>query len=299
MTQFQPANSVEEITDVDLKRGMPSGFRSVRNMTLGLSIEKVAPNGPSIADIITEIKKMDFGRTTQADDKWDCEERAIWGMFHIRHKFPGCPVGIAEGKATVGSINNLDHAVLVLWDKEFKHQFVDPAQVGKAVTFSEIVRIFALPTAADNQPDAVELLKKLNLPRLKDNQYINHDAKYWIYPKTTDARNGVIDYLWNAFYEKDCPNIDKSAAAHDEVGDTSYWKAADTAFWAFAHVRRVFEGCAIGVAFGTPKKEGITKAVNIILTKNGNKIEPIYWDALPQNKKIVDVADFTPNKIFF
>ena len=128
-------------------------------------------------------------------DVWDCSERAIWCIMHIRHMFPGIGIGMVEG-----TISNEDHAVVIVWDKDLKPTYIDPQQIGKPVNFSDIVRITAFPVAPDSQAeDTVEPLKTLNLPRRKDNQMVSWDKQYWIYPQET-----ILDYLKNAKYEKLC-----------------------------------------------------------------------------------------------
>jgi len=294
-TSFRVPNHEAIVSPGDIKNDYLNlaGFGSIASMTTGLNAGKVAPNGPTYDKVIEYMREIDFGANKQKDNEWDCVDRAIWGIAHVRHRFPGCPVGMAEGLASVGTIVKQDHAVMVIWDKDFKYHYCDPIQLGKEVTFhNKPTRIIALPFASEGENDTVEPFTKLNLPRLQNGNYVRWDTEYKIYPETTNDRNGVKDYLWNEVYEKNCISLN----AHTSVGDLSYWKAADAAFWTYTHVRRTFPGCAIGVAFGKPEDDKKSKVVNLIFVKKEKKITPVFWDPLPQNKISVS---FTPNRFFF
>lgn len=274
-------------TPDDLKSCL--GFFKVREMTTGLNTDKIALKMPSIEEISAEIGKLDFGGFTQIWNLWDCSERAIWCVMHIRHMFPGIAIGMVEGKATVGTIKDEDHAVMVVWDKNLAPTYIDPQQIGKSVTFSEIVRITAFPIAPDGQADTAEPFKTLKLPRLKNGQIVCWDTQYWIYSAET-----ILDYLKKAEYENQCA----SYFSHFIIkGEKNSWKSGDQAFWAYTHVRRAFPGCAFGVAFGTPKKPNDPEVVNLLFTENGGKIEPIYWSParMSRNRKQVD---FKPTRVF-
>jgi hypothetical protein len=292
-TSFQIPDSLATVSPDDIIRDCltPAGFKSVANITTGLRTKKVAPGGPTIDQIVEYLRSVDFGG--QEINNWDCADRAIWGIVHARHRFPGCAVGMAEGNASVGTICNADHAVMIIWDRDFKYRYYDPLLPENEVTFHPApIRIIALPLAIEGESDTVEPFTKLHLPRLQSGSYVRWDTQYKIYPTKTNERNGVVDYLWNAVYEKNCVSLN----AHTSKGDLSYWKATDAAFWSYSHVRRIFPGCAIGVAFGKPADDTKSTVVNIIFSKDGKKIKPIFWDSLPQNKMEVS---FTPNRIFF
>jgi len=276
-------------TTDELKGSLGHAFFKVSEMTTGLGVDKVEPNGPEVQEVIAEIGKLDIGNLKQIPNIWDCTERAIWCIAHIRRMFPGFAIGMVEGIASVGTIVNEAHAVLVLWDKNFEPTLCDPQQIGKTVTFSKIVRITAFPFASDDQDDTVEPIKAAHLPRLKDGQLVHFDSLYWIYPTKT-----ILDYLKKAIYEDECPSYFSHLTIH---GDRDKWKAADAAFWAYAHMRRKFPGCAIGVALGKPKSAKDPVVVNLIFTKKGDIIEPIYWRParLPKNRKPIE---FDPTRIF-
>jgi hypothetical protein len=281
----QIPSSLKKVTPDEIK---PTGFTSA-NPTTGLNKDKVAPNGPTIPSIVQYLSNVDFGATTdQKNNEWDCVDRALWGIAYARQKFPGIAVGMAEGVASVGSINNGNHAVMILWDKDFNYLYHDPLQPGKPVTFNSIERIFAFPFGSDGQIDTVDPLRKLMLPRIKDNNYVHWDTEYQIYPKTTDDRRGIEDYLSYAVYDPKC--IDLNSINLD------YWKAADAALWSYMHVRRHYKGAAIGLAFGVPDDPNKSKVVNLIWTLEANKIKPVFWDPNPKFKMEVG---FTPKRVFF
>lgn len=275
------------VTPDELK---PSGFISVTSTT-GLNIAKVAPNRPTIPSVVQYLSNnVDFGNTTeQKNNEWDCVDRALWGIAYARQKFPGMAVGMAMGKASVGSIKDADHAVMIIWDGN-NYLYHDPLQPGKPVTFTSIQGVFAFPFGADGQKDIIDPLKSIILDRMMDNKYVHWDTEYKIYPTKTADRRGIEDYLTYAVYDPQCINLDAI--------DLNYWKAADAALWSYMHVRRHYKGAAIGIAFGVPQDPNKSKVVNIIWAwdPNTKKIKTIFWDPLPQFKMEVG---FTPKRIFF
>lgn len=286
----------EPKTPSELASSLPGlGSGSVKEMTTGLNKNKIEPNGPDIREVEVEIKNMGMRKRFHMDNVEDCTERAIWCMAHLRHMFPGIPIGMVEGKMSVGQLVDKDHAVLVVWDKDLKPNYADPQQVGDPVTISpsDIKRITSIPFASDDQPVTqlepfISIGGRLGVPK---KQYVHWDTEYWIHPF-----DDIKKYLKEAKYENNCEGM----PAHNVIrGDLStYWKNTDSAFWAYAHLRRNFPGCAVGIAYG--KAGGATGVLNVIFTENKGSIKPVYWfqPRFPPNRR-GEVSNFIPEWVLF
>lgn len=281
------------VSGVPYKSLEPGDFSEIgENCTTGLFAQRVNPKIKP-TDIIEYLKTLNFGLDRQIDDIWDCSERALWGIVHARHKFPGCAIGLAEGKNS----KKENHAVIIIWESDLKkYIYFDPLSPQKNADFGSEVRIIAFPFNALESSEPVEIIGK-SMSRIKDNNYVSWDAKYNIYP-LTDAknRNGVLDYLSTPLYDKYCVDL----PAHPSVNEAdfkNYWKDLDRAFWSYMHVRRQYDGCAIGVAIGDPEPKK-SHFVNIIWTekKEGENHKYIFWDPSPEIRNIVS---FKPKRIFF
>ena len=295
MTNGIPA-SFGPVRDSDLP--VPNGwFQASVNVTSGLNAGRLNPNGPKAGEVVLYLNTLDFGLENQKDDIWDCSERAIWGIAHARHRFPGCAIGMAEGKGQIGSVSGKDHAVIIIWDKELtRYIYWDPLYPNTTPYKFDPnpVRIVAFPFGADGQVDTAEPIKSLHMSRIKDKNYVSWDANYWLYPLTTADHRGVKDYLFGVRYDSNCVDINSHSGA--SVGDIGeYWRDRDRAFWAYIHVRRDYPGCAIGVAFGDPATDYST-VVNVIWYKDGNETKRLCWD--PWKREDVTTS-FKPRTLFF
>jgi hypothetical protein len=264
-------------------------------MTTGLNQNKIAPDRPGIAEVKDEIKKMGMRKRFQVDDVEDCTERATWCMAHIRHMYPGIPIGMVEGTMSVGQLVNERHAVLVIWDKDLKPNYIDPQQIDNPVTISpaNIKRITSIPFASPDQQNTppepfVSTGARLKIPK---KQYVHWDEKYWIYPFDT-----IKSYLLLADYEDNCEGMPAHRVKRGDI--ETYWKNTDSAFWAYVHLRRKFPGCAVGIAYGMSGKD--TGVLNVIFTENSGKIKAIYWfqPRFPKESR-GEVSNFNPNWVFF
>jgi hypothetical protein len=209
---------------------------------------------------------------------WDCVDRALWAIAHTRHRFPGLPMAIAEGKGTIGDLKDQDHAIVILWSKKDQNSpaeyvYYDPVRkiydIDKKNDFGTIRRIIAMPIT--NRP-APNTIPPLNLiPDDIIGHSITMDEYYDIYPLNTPDKKGVLDYLENEMQDK-C--IDQKH--HDGAGafEMKKFGAADRALWNKVHIRRSYPGCPVSVALGNAK-DGKSKAVNMIWT--GPK-DRVIWD---------------------
>lgn len=291
----QETRPYESIEYEDL---IPSGLkRAPIKATNGLDLKGVNTRGPSADDIVKYLRTLNFGLGNQAEDKWDCSERALWGIIHARHRFPGIAIGMAEGKGQVGSMAGRDHAVIIIWEREFKkYIYFDPLypDINVYQFDSEPLRITAFPSGPDGQKDEIRPINKLD--RIRDSNYVSYKTRYWLYPRKTSDRKGLLDYLSVPKYEISCIDL----RGHQWIDGESfrkYWRDEDWAFWAYIHVRRVYEGCAIGVAYGD-KADGKSTVVNVIWYRDGEEIKRLYWNPSPLERR--EVTDgFTPRKLFF
>jgi hypothetical protein len=289
----EPKNLPEKKPE-SLGSSILGGFSSVAEMITGLDKNKIAPDGPSIEEVKKEIKKMGLRKRFQVDDVEDCTERATWALAHIRHMYPGIAIGMVEGTMSVGQIVDKRHAVLVVWDKDLKPNYIDPQQIDSSVDISldKIKRITSIPFALDAQEDTniepfASIGRRLVRPK---KQYVHWDARYWIYPTNT-----ITDYLKKADFENNCEGMHAHNVKRGNI--EAFWKTTDAAFWAYVHLRRDFPGCATGIAYGT--RNGKPGVLNLIFTENDGRIKPMYWMQARLAKNRGEILDFLPEIVFF
>jgi len=276
------------------------------NVTTGLNEGKIFPMAKD--RVIEYLSKLNYG--VHWPEFWDCEDRAFYGVAHARRMFPGIPIGVAEGIALEGPAEGQDHAVIILWYKNGKdtldHTFFEPllknnkkfGEVKFPKTYpSPPVRITAFPSDT-KRPDIKDTIPPLNkYTRLKDRS-VAFDNKRLLYRTRTDDGLGILDYLENKIYEKECPDIANHTVANQAALDL-FWKDADKALWSCVHVRRAYPGMPIGVAIGKPV-EGDATAVNILWYREGDKengaIKMLYWD--PQEGDKGAIVKFEPRVTF-
>jgi hypothetical protein len=293
-----------KIPEVDESKLYPDGFSQIGAIgaaaTTGLDSSRVKPNGPSADEVINFLKVLNYAPLQSIDNDWDCSERALWGIIHARRKFSGCAIAMAEGKGP--AVNGEDHAVIIVWDRGLQtYRYWDPLFKDNDkgdYKFGPIARIIGFPGGGTPAKDPAPI-KDLNMSRIQSGNFVSWDTKYKLYPLTTPDRKGVLDYLGAAVYDKagGCDNfVAHQGGAVDGV-DT-YWRDADRAYWVYMHVRRQYRGCAIGVAFGEPKKAGISRVVNVLWHGTENDIKRMFLDPAPKNRN-KDVTDAFDPKMFF
>jgi hypothetical protein len=302
--QTSSADSIpEEHAAGDLP--LPKNLRSIGECTSGLNIDRVNPNSPKASEIIQYLKTLNFDVGKQIDNKWDCTERALWGIVHARRKFPGSPIGMAEGIAQIPAIKGQHHAVIIVWEKDGK-SFIywDPLLPNKddgSYPFDPNPnRIIAFPFGSDDQKDIFPPMRN-NMARIRDNNYVQMETNYTLYPLKTQDRTGVLDYLLKEEYEYCADHHPDKEKEKKDRNFKEYWRDRDRAFWAYMHVRQKYLGCAIGVAFGDPAKDH-SVLVNVIWYKEGTKILYKYIDPAPEFKLENDkdvTNSFKPRMMFF
>jgi len=259
------------------------------------------PNIPPTNTVVGYLKSLDFDR--YVEDFYDCEDIAFWGMAHARHRFPGCPIGVASGTAPDGHpYAGQRHAVIIVFHsvggKIQPGIFWEPRgpsgqPIGKIDDLRALKSVVSFPIGAGKGPDTVPPLDTLE--RL-DDQVLLFDETRMIYPL-----QNVLDYL-----KKECSKrvgqfrCDENHKIFGPARDdfNGKWRHYDQALWAFAHVRRDFPGCPICVAIGD-RVDGKSFSVVVIWYCEGDKegadLKYMYWDPDPDvNKKV----DFKPKMIF-
>lgn len=169
----------------------------------------------------------------QIDIYYDCEDRALWGAAHVRHKYPGAPIGVLSGTADYDPVKNKEHAVIILWfngENGLQKEFWDPILKTK-VDFPRIKSTMAFPVG--KLPGAMALM---------------YDEKRMVYPLNGDG--GLLNYLQNKLYENGAHKCNEDHVISRPTAFRDRWMDYDAALWAFAHVRRDYPGCPVGVSIG-------------------------------------------------
>jgi hypothetical protein len=275
---------------------------SVDKATTGLNIDRVNKNGPTADEVINYLKTLNgYGGGSVVNDEWDCTEKALWGIVHARHRFPGLAIGMSEGIAKE-FVPNQAHAVIIIWDKGLKsYKYYDPGK-GSTVAFDDHPhRILSFPTGP---ADSVDPLNKMQLSKIGESHCVSMELNYNFYDLKTKDRMGVLDYLNRPIDPKinDIPCCDSNSHPGAKEKDSlDYWRPLDMAFWTYMHVRQIYRGCAIGVAIGIDPKDSKkdTRAFNIIWKKENDELKPVYWNPHPTRKEEVPKDNFIPKTVFF
>ena len=304
--------SCTEIAPKDHDPGdLPIPFKTyIGECTSGLNIGRVNPKSPKAYDIVQYLKTLNYDHPeNNVDNKWDCTERALWGIMHARRKFPGAPIGMAEGEAQIPKIAREHHAVIVVWEKDGKSFLywdpLVPDQDDGTYPFDpNPKRIIAFPLTypfgSGDQKDIFPPIRK-NMAKIKENNYIRMETRYWLYPLKTKDRKGVLDYLLKEEYEYCTDHHPDKEKEKKDRDFKEYWRDLDRAFWAYIHVRHRYPGCAIGVASGKPAKDH-SVIVNVLWYEEANKILYKYIDPAPEFKLENDkdvTNSFKPTMMFF
>ena len=212
------------------------------------------------------------------DNKWDCEDRAYWGVAQTRCKFPGLPMAVALGKAKTEPIKGRNHAVILFWAKvgedDHKPHYLDPdGKLNKIVDF-DVRAILTFPVHRPNAPGG----GRKDLKPFDQHPYIAKGA--FLLDRTYDLSKvaEIREFLGTIV---DCPQP-SGGLAKDKYED--YYLIEDKAFWAFIHARRHFwekdkgNPIGLGVAFGLDKRKKKDGAVLVIWGENAGSQDYEYWD---------------------
>lgn len=251
--------------------------------------------GQSIGEVETYLSEINFGPDIK--ELYDCEDRAFWGMAHIRRHYRGFPVGVISGV-----MSGKKHAIIVTCHKvgdRWIQNYYDPG-VGKGNGRSiklppnrttpcdndKPKSIISFPIADKNKPqeppfDRVERLNGLLI----------YDKKWLIY-RSSD----IFDYLEHKGWEE----CSENHTIFNLADGWDYFVDYDRPLEIYAHVRRAFPGAPIGVAIGK-HINGISDSVNILWHHENdrpseNKIVYSYWDPDPRLNQ--HVVKFIPEMIF-
>jgi len=231
-----------------------------------------------IETVEDELKNLNFSNYIKVFH--DCEDRAFWGFAHLRHRFPGIPVGVASGFAVEGPVSEMadkSHAVILLWYRErgeLKHVYWDPlpGYQGEVkfdpsifITFpigkSEIPMVNPVPT---------------DYYRINNNTIV-FDERRMVYELRTGDKKGLLDYLERGDYDTACK---ESHEIFNKPDFPEKWRDYDRALWAFAHIRRDYAGCPVGVAIGNP---GNGKSYSAVILWDKN-LSVHYWDPITKKE---------------
>jgi hypothetical protein len=304
---------------LDIKK-FPPGLTGTPKGNTGLdegfihaySLGWVPEPGNTTPKVLDYLASLDYG--VYELPIWDCEDLAFWGVAHVRHRFPGCPIGIASGTAYREN-QWVGHAVIILWDtddkgnisKSSKYYFFDPDRIKsgnpilKEGTEFKMELVVPFPMGQTYSPQTIPPLDKSEFNKPLINYYFIWDKNHDWDIKAEDvfayiAKNESKDILER--YTQGCPeyaNPQKQSETHrvpDMAVMKTYWQRdVDRALWAFAHARREFKGGPIGFAFG---KNSLSQNDAVIIAwKNAN--EYTYYH--PKNGKITE-AEFKPNVVW-
>jgi hypothetical protein len=287
---------IKTAVNIDADRKSNAGWgplKDAASTASGIELRKV--QFQALVPVKNYLDSLDYGPILVGDRKtvypWDCADRALWAIAHARHRFPGLPMAIAEGKGQVGAgIKGQDHAVVLLWWKKDQNTtdyvYYDPALkrylTDKINDFGPIVRITAFPITKRDAPNNIQ---PLNLGSITDEiigRSITMDEYINIYPLHTDDKKGVLDYLEGGMQDKSCVDLKSHQGASKNETDR-YFMDTDRALWNKVHIRRNFPACPISVAIGMPVVDGGSKAVNMIWTDSTSKV---IWD--PKMNQVVN-----------
>jgi hypothetical protein len=232
----------------------------------GLDVDQANPWNEGT--ILEYLNSLDYGE--YQPEIWDCEDRAFWGATHVRHRFPGCAIGIASGKVQEG-----DHAVIILWcpDKNgkisssSKYIYYDPRKRSPIDEASFTAELFVpLPMESGGSEQLVPPLNgaAFNTP-LEDVFFIWDYEHDWESFKIQTVVSYIQEQEKLSFQEKyksDCKEFASGSQVPsqdlhkivDKNALKSYWDRRDRALWAFTHARRKFKGFPTGIALGKSKR---------------------------------------------
>jgi hypothetical protein len=285
-----PANAILPLGNIDL-RTPNIGPQNIKNRNLGFgSGVNLAPDTVyyDAADVNNFLSKIDYGPYIKL--LYDCDNRAYWGLAHLRHRFPGIPSGMISTTNEKGE----PHAVIMYYVKGSNQPICFDPNGPKPVRCKEASSAIAFPLphlgeASNSTPPFTKL-------KVQNNIGFFYNESYFIYPK-----QAIIDYLTNRGYDQHCqtrPKQEDHAIYYPiEFQSGGLWTSYDDALWALVHLRRQFPGCAVGVARGT-KVDGVSSST-IIIYYYQNDVKTIkpaycYWDT-----KANKLVQFNPGIIIY
>jgi len=249
-------NSIVDIESFPLKKGTAEG-------NTGIDIDSSLPWNED--DIIAYLKKINYGEYISTI--WDCEDRAFWGVAHVRRRFSGCPIGIASGKAKIGGAE-VQHAVIILWcpdehgkiSESSRYIYFDPdknSPIDEASFTPELIVPFSVDKTRSKQK--IPPLNGAGFEKPLEGVYFIWDYHHDWSIDINKVKQYVIEQENLKFSEKYKSGCEELAAGGqgsqeevhkvmDKIAASSLWSKEDRALWAFAHVRRKFKGFPIGMA---------------------------------------------------
>jgi hypothetical protein len=233
---------------------MPNGLNPTDSGTTGLAFDYVIPydryndDGKGIKGVVDFLKtlKWDDPENQYKEDVWDCEDRSLWGVAHARCKFPGCPIGVAIGKAVEGDDAGEDHAVIIFWyprGEGWDCLYFEPDRPSREVTFDPAL-IIPFP-AYTPQSDS----RRIELKPCDDSAkfpFIEIGALPLDRAHDFGDISRIETYLKNSVAK--CPEPEGRSAKR-AFRNKRYLE--DRVIWAFIHARREFKNEPVGVTFGT------------------------------------------------
>jgi hypothetical protein len=149
---------------------------------------------------MTLLGSLDYG--TRDGEFYDCEDRALWGIAHVRHWFPGVPVGLAAGDVHLGGALEGAHACIVVWyleGNETKHTYFDQErrqeikeEFGKSD--KDLVLVIGFP--AENSGQGFRPDPMIDKHRIFEKNIVILDRTHKFYPKAD-----IINYLSQKDYD--------------------------------------------------------------------------------------------------
>jgi hypothetical protein len=227
-----------------------------------------------IRGILDKERENDIFRRHQAG-RWECFDRAYWGVSIVRCQLPGTPVGVAFGTAKEGgpSVMNQPHAIMYFWhmmNGKWTPVLYDPLY-GEIQAFEPRAFISfpihrpnfgygqpKVPTPFDTMDDADEGVIMMY------NNFESDDKGYDL-----SNFNNIKNDLANKRYKLCTPPADYEKKRTRE----------DRAFWVFNQMRSKYNRAAIGFAWGVNKKEADSKKKDsAVLVLWKNESEYMLWD---------------------
>lgn len=298
--------------------GFTTGLSDDDRIMMAHKIGKVNDKDKSPNKVLHYLDTIDNNR--YVDEYYDCEDRALWVMAHVRNRFVGEPIAVGSGKTKLGEGDphpGEDHARIILWyieDGKLEHLYWEPEPkqngrpFGVVGELGQVKSIIAFPISPIGHKSDLSPFKELDYDPL-NGQIIIFDSRRMIYKlRENSPRLGILDYLNNKIWENSCVEL-LSGVGHDKVAlskqneDLGMWRDYDRALWAFVHTRRIFPGCPVGVAIGEPAQgEGGGSSYSVVLIFYYDDEDDIehanlkytYWD--PRDER--EIKNFDPKMAF-
>ncbi len=238
--------------------------------TTGMWREVIAPHNPDA--VLNTLQDLTYD--PYQTEYYDCEDRAFWGLAHIRSKFPAIPAAVAIGIAVDSPFTGQPHAVIAFWtfkNNKYEVNFYDPevknsdrAKVGDLVKF-DTKMVVSYPVYRPN----FGFGHQEELPPFEKFVYTNGamvlDRNYDLIDPESSKK--IMDYLGNKRYgdspTPDDPNLMGLFHTHREN------IIEDRVLWAWVNARREFKRRAIGMAFGTTALDRFDYAVLVLWNEAG------------------------------